>query len=53
MYIDKLIHQEWISKIPDEILDMDVNEFLSSNALNQYDLPLKYKEINDLENTCI
>jgi len=44
-YIDRIIEQEWLSKIPDAVLDMDVTEFLKSDIHKQFEIPLKYKEL--------
>ena len=34
-YIDKIINQEWIDKIPEDVLDMDVTEFLKNTELSK------------------
>ena len=43
-YMDKLVDQEWVDKLPEASLDMDLMEFLSTTAPG-HDLPLKHNHI--------
>lgn len=46
-YVDRIIEQEWINKLPAEVLEMDVTEWLKNEALQkEFNIPLKYKELN-------
>jgi len=45
-YMDKLIDQEWVDKLREGSLDVDVLEFLGATAHGQ-DLPLKHKRLLD------